>query len=230
MVDILEIKLNPYGEKYNGKHDGWAYQLLDDNYQSFHLGVCCKDFLQDIIWSELTQKEMQIYNQTSKYHGIIDKQDTLKLALYPYNFGEYSETIDNLEELSLNLQAFLNEIEVLKQYNLSLVTCTNNILLIEFSKQWIEKPYLFSLFTLLCRIGLYYHGELESYIANPYETKGKYLDNCDLYYLKNYFQNILDIIHNVAYIEQKSWNELTHKDDVHDSGLFCNIHKLKKCQ
>ena len=42
-----KVKLMPYGENYNGKHDGWAFQFLNDNYQGFYKGVCCKDYLLD---------------------------------------------------------------------------------------------------------------------------------------------------------------------------------------
>ena len=146
MVEVEnKIKLMPYGANYSGKHNGWAFQLLNDNYEGFHLGVCCKDFLQDIVWSDLTQKSMKIHGQESSYKGIIDKQTTLKLVMYPHLFvGIYNPKIDNLEDLSSNVQGFLNEIELLMNIEeLSVVQAIDNNVLIEFSKKWIDKPYLF---------------------------------------------------------------------------------------
>ncbi len=162
------VKLQEYGTSYSGKHDGWAYQFLNDNYEGIHLGVCCKDFLQDIIWSELTQKSMTIHRQTSNYLGILDKQEKLILCLYPHTLQPKPE---DMEFMHSNLEAFLNEIEVLRDFELSEVYQEDNKFIIQFSKQWISKPYLFSLFTLLCRLGLYYDGDLDNYLKNPYKPE-----------------------------------------------------------
>ena len=231
MVEVeSKIKLMPYGTNYNGKHNGWAFQLLNDNYEGFHLSVCCKDFLQDIVWSELTQKSMQIHGQKSGYKGIIDKQTNLKLVMYPHKFaGVENPKIDNLEDLSSNLQGFLNEIELLMNVEeLSVVQAINNNVLIEFSKKWIDKPYLFSMFLLLCRLGVYYNGKLEEYLKNPFIGDTPYLDNCDMYSLKDHWKKLLDIIEGKAVIEGKDWKYLITPDEVHHaSGLFDSIHLLK---
>lgn len=224
-----KVKLMPYGENYNGKHDGWAFQFLNDNYQGFYKGVCCKDYLLDQVWSDLTQKVMRIYGQQSSYKGIIDKQISLKLAMYPYYFHNQREPIiEELEQLMFNLQKFINDIELLMNIDeLSKFECIDNKIIIEFSKKWIEKPYLLSLYTLFCRLGIYYDGNLEEYIKNPYKTNGKYLDNCDNYYLKNSSNKILDIIYNKAIVLQKDWKDLIGGNEVHDSGIFSNMYNLK---
>lgn len=229
MVEEAKIKLQPYGEKYSGKHNGWAYQLLNDDYEGIHLGVCCKDFLQDIVWSELTQKQMSIYGQTSTYLGILDKQDRLKLCMYPYYFNSIKEpNIENIEELGINLQAFLNEIEIIKGYDLTFIEIIDNKLIIEFSKEWISKPLIFSLFTLFCRIGVYYDGNLETYFKDMFnDFKNKpYLDNCDMYNIKNNKTLIYLFIENKLDITQKDWIDLQSSNEVHNSGFFSNIQTL----
>jgi len=223
------VKLKEYGKTYNGKHDGWAFQFLNDDYEGIHLGVCCKDFLQDIVWSELTQKEMEIYHQKSNYQGIINKQDVLKLCMYPYLFNnKYEPIIENLEELGVNLQAFLNEIEILREYELSTVTCDDNKLVILFSKQWIEKPYLLSLFTLLCRIGLWYNGDLDSYISNINKINSPYFDTEGLYYITGNKHLLLHLLNDEGELDQCDWSELTTSNKVHESGIFSNIHLYKR--
>ncbi len=219
-----EVKLKKYGTNYSGKHNGWAYQFLNDDYEGIHLGVCCKDFLQDIVWSELTQKSMKVHNQPSSYLGVLDKQERLILCLYPHTMKVTNEEIVNMQSC---LEAFLNEIELLKGFDFSVVHGIEDKLVIEFSKQWISKPYLFSLFTLLIRIGLYYDGNLETYIQNPYKTGNIHLDSCDTYYLRNNYQKILDVINNKAEIVQKDWVELELPYDVHDSGFFTQIGALE---
>lgn len=226
------IKLQPYGDKYNGKHYGWAYQFLNDNYEGIHLGVCCKDFLQDIVWSELTQKTMIIYNQTSAYLGILDKQETLKLCIYPYLFNGVKEPkIANIEELAENLNIFLNEIECMRNYGFSIVFAEQETsrIIIEFSKQWIEKPMIFSLFTMFCRIGLYYNGNLEDYLYNLYTdmTNKPYLDISDRGFMLTNIIYILLFIDNEVNITQPDWIELTTSDQVHYSGFFSNLKHLK---
>lgn len=231
MVEVgKEIKLMPYDQRYVGKHDGWAFQFLNDNYEGFYPGVCCKDFLQDQIWSDLTQQSMKIYGQTSDYKGIIDKQSILKLVMSPKLFkGVEKPVIDNIKDLASNLQQFLNEIELLmgiKEF--STVESVDNNILIEFSKEWIKKPYLFSLFTLFCRLGIYYDGNLEEYLKNPFNDKRPYLDNCDIYTLKGHYQKLLDLINGKAVIEGKDWIDLKDPDQVHhESGVFDTIHLIK---
>lgn len=230
MIEIRkEIKLMPYGAEYCGKHNGWAFQLLNDNYEGFYLGVCCKDYLLDIVWSDLTQKSMTAHGQQSDYKGIIDKQTTLKLVMYPYMFNGLNEPkIEELEQLMVNLQGFINEIELLMNIEeLSLFEYSDNKIVIEFSKKWIDKPYLLSLYTLLCRIGVYYDGNLEEYLKNPYTAERKYLDTCDSYYMKLHYQKLLDIFNGKAIIEQPDWKDLQPGGQVHNSGIFSWINKIK---
>lgn len=220
------VELKEYGKNYNGKHNGWTYQFLDDNYKGIHLGVCCKDYLQDILWSELTQKEMKVYGQTSTYLGILDKQEKLILCLTPYTYDIKEEVI---LELSLNLECFLNEIELLKNFEFSCVNTDEKNIVITFSKQWIEKPMLFSLFTLFCRFGLYYDGNLEEYISKPDGHQNRpFLDTCDFYSIKTNATKILALINNELTMNQKDWTDLTGGNPVHDSGFFSNISKLTK--
>lgn len=229
MVEEVETKveLKPYGISYSGKHDGWAYQFLDDNYKGIHLGVCCKDFLNDIVWSELTKKSMRVHSQPSSYIGVLDKQEHLKLCMYPRLFNGIQEPIiENIEELRSNLEAFLNEIELLRGFNLSTVEVHDNRFVIIFHKDWINKIYLFSLFTLLCRVGLYYNGNLEEYLQNPYLPNNKYLDNCDFYYFKNNYKKVIEVIENKLTIEQQNWEDINtcgnRPYDVHDGNSFFN--------
>ena len=52
--------------------------------------------------------------------------------------------------------------------------------LIEFSKEWISKPLIFSLFTLLCRFGIYYDGKLTEYFEKVFSRNDvPYLDKND---------------------------------------------------
>lgn len=227
--DKVKLKLMEYDKSLNGKHSGWAYQFLDDDYQGFHGGVCCKDFLNDIVWSELTQKSMCIYGQHSSYKGILDKQEYLKLCMYPYLLNAQQEpVIKNIEVLKDNLQAFLNEIELLKGFELSTIEVHDNKFVIIFHKNWISKIYLFSMFTLLCRIGVYYDGNLEEYMQNPYKPENIYLDNCDSYYLKDNYKEIIQIINNELIIDQVDWKDTRDEHDVHDNNsLFYSLATLK---
>ena len=224
-----KVKLMPYGTNYYGKHSGWAFQFLNDNYEGIHLGVCCKDFLQDIVWSELTKKSMSIYGQNSSYLGVLDKQELLKICIYPYLFnGVPLPVINNINELAENLQRFLNEIEILKGYNLSTVYSLDNKIIIEFSKEWISKPLVFSLFTLFCRFGIYYDGKLTEYFEKvSLRNNVPYLYTTDLYTIQNNLSYIYIFLDNKCIILQKDWIELLGSGDVHGSGFFNNVKQLK---
>jgi len=232
MEKILEsignIKLQPYGTDFIGKHNGWAYQFLNNNYEGIHLGVCCKDFLQDIVYSELTKNSITIYGQTSNYTGTFDKQDSLILCLYPHTYDLTVISQDKLIELCLNLQGFLNEIESLRNYSLSTVEFTDNKFLIYFSKEWIESPLIFSAFTLFCRIGFYYNGNLEKYFSTLFDnTNNILLDPCDKFNILNYYNTLLIFIYDCCIINKITWDDLKTPGQVHSSGFFSNIRLIK---
>jgi len=221
------VILKEYGNGYNGKHDGWAYQFLNDNYEGIHLGVCCKDFLQDIVYSELTNKSISVYGQTSVNTNTFEKQERLLLCMYPHSF--ITKEKPNLELFSENLEIFLNEIEVLRGYDLSLVYVVDDKIIIDFSKEWICNPPTFSVFTLFCRVGIYYDsGNIEEYVSTLFQQRKPYLDRCDIYYFENgNLLYILLFIHNKLKFTGKSWENLISPGDVHNSGFFSNTKFLK---
>lgn len=220
------LTLKDYGSNYNGKHNGWAYQFLNNNYEGINLGVCCKDFLQDIVWSELTGKEMNIYGQNSKSTNTFKDQENLILCVYSYSIDLSNMSEEKLLEYSLNLQGFLNEIETLKNYSLSTVDLIDKKFIIHFSKEWIKLPLIFSAFTLLCRIGFYYDGNLENYINTLYDKFRYLIDNCDKYNINNNYNTLLIFIYDQCNINQLSWEELKTPSEVHNSGFFNNLTKI----
>jgi len=228
-VNVLNgsLKLKEYGSSYNGKHDGWAYQFLNNNYEGINLGVCCKDFLQDTVWSELTGKEMIVYGQHSKPTNTFKDQENLILCVYSHTFDLSNVSEEKLLEYSLNLQGFLNEIETLRNYSLTTVELIDKKFIIHFSKEWIQLPLIFSAFTLLCRIGFYYNGNLENYISTLYDESKYLLDKCDKYMINNNYNSLMIFLYDQCNINQQSWEQLKTNGDVHNSGFFNNVSKIR---
>ena len=229
LTGSIEVKLLPK-KQYIGKNDGWGFQFLNEEYQPMNPPVCCKDFLQDVIYTELTGESLNIYNFKHKYQGFLKGKELLRLALYWTND---ELTVDKFIEPTKN---FLNDIEeklgILKSNVYT--DSTNKIIIIDFSSEWIKKPYLFSFFTILCRKGLYYNGNLEEYLFSNKQLN--YLESNDSYGLNSYKDVINKILNRELELIQPNWEEFKdykHPYDwqlntrVHESGIFSLLRLIK---
>ncbi len=228
LIGNAEVKLLPKQE-YIGKNDGWGFQFLNENYEAMHPPACCKDFLQDVVYIELTQDNFSIYNFVHKYQGFLKDKELLRLSLY------WTNSKVKVNAFIEPLNKFLNDIEDKLGYQRSNVYLdkTELIIIIDFSSKWISKPYMFSLFTLLARKGIYYNGDLEGYLFSK-ENKS-YLESNDTYNLVNekYKQIINKIINKELELIQPNWEEFKNykspsgggnvAGNVHQSGLFSLI-------
>lgn len=229
LTGSIEVKLLPK-RQYIGKNDGWGFQFLNEEYQPMNPPVCCKDFLQDVVYTELTGEILDIYHFKHNYQGFLKGKELLKLALYWTNA---ELTVDKFIEPTKN---FLNDIEeklgILKSNVYS--DSTNKIIIIDFSSEWIKKPYLFSFFTILCRKGLYYNGNLEEYLFS--NKQQDFLENGDLYGLNNNKTIINKILNEKLELIQPNFEELKDykhpfnydlQNRVHESGIFSLISVIK---
>lgn len=225
-------------DKVVGKLKGLSYQFVDDNYNSIQPNgaVCCKDFLQDIVFcEEILFPAMTIYNYTYTFTGKLKEQVKLILAL-DYGFTD-SKLVDNM----INLQTFLNIYEEEIGFDKSIITLDDNktIAFCHFSKQWIQSPVLLSLYLLLVRAGVKYNKSISiyEYLAT---MKSDEIENDDRFtflqnnkrvitFMQNIKKYILDFPTWVTLSEfKKGNNNYTIQTElnyiVHYSGMMSYIH------
>lgn len=143
---------------------GYRYAILTPNintngeFDITHPLARCKDYVQDIYWSEITKRDVN--NQYGFYwkhdnNNKISQQEFVNLLLVPdVNF--------TLRDKQVNMVNMLNILE--KELNIPLtisMNVSNNTedIIITYSNEWSKKPYLISLYFLLLRCSLYFTGE-----------------------------------------------------------------------
>ncbi len=138
--------------------NGLKYGILDKNYNIRHPLARCKDYFQDMYWSELTDVHF-VKQYGFEWHGgndspvssqkrvnvVLIPDDGHKLKLYKKNILSLLNTIEDHFKIPKS-RIYLNEND-------------DDSIVVNYSNKWAKTPYLLSLLFLLMRIGMYYKGE-----------------------------------------------------------------------
>lgn len=234
----IKITIQPW-KTYNGKYRGWIYQFLDENFVALHQPVGCKDYLQDIVYTELTKNTVKVFGVTTKFKGFINDKESLKLCLF-YNSNGSNQTNEVItptklpDGIEVNLQDFLNTFEASMNFKQSEVTRVEDYLIVDFSVEWIKYPHLFSLFTLLCRMG----GQFKDIDVLEYLNKEVIdfpLDMYDFYQLRKDlvpYKYLVYLLEGGEVYGEYTWDNILTRDydlqgkneTIHESGIMkmCN--------
>lgn len=170
--DIHDRKKLSEGRNYGL---GFAFlKKLKNNYECIMPITACKDYLNDVIFTEKTGISISAYGLTSEKNNIFEKdKGYLVLSTLHYKNGSKYSDFDEEKELLnnnyKNLQVFLNKFEELLGWEKSILSFVeDNMILVELSINWCKTTYGISLYTLLCRVGRWYDGEenVLSYLEN----------------------------------------------------------------
>lgn len=153
--------------------------------------TACKDFLNDVIYTEITGKPYSIYGlKYSKQNIFSDGVGYLVFGIEKqgsfgsYDYPNYKRDLETLASNWKNLEKFINWFE--KEFKLESLTKISqlgeNRYLAVFPKFWAEGTYLISLYGLLMRTGFFYkEGEPMQFLKNfKYDTKDVYIINSAL--------------------------------------------------
>lgn len=175
---------NPQGQKILQIYKkGLEYALVSEDYEQCNEFVWCKDFLQDIVYSSLREKSIEIYN--FKYNPTIDSKPYLKkIRLLVTNSSDKT-----FRKKIKNTLSFINQVEETFGIKNSIVReCKNppleytkcGVWLFEGDKRWINSPPMLSLYSLFIRVGFshqegnYYKQTIEDILLGkiqPYQKK-----------------------------------------------------------
>ena len=167
----LKFKEDKYKLNESPQIDDIKYTLYDDNMNPLHQRFKCKDYLNDVIWYETNNNyDKPVFGFTyEKQDYKLIEHDTLYIGLSSDKFDLTNE------ECRGKLELFLNEAEDKLGFIFSEVELCENGLVIKFSNEWIQAPYLLSIFSLFLRVGLRYEGqEFIEFISNVKPKDGIY--------------------------------------------------------
>jgi len=136
---------------------GLQYAFIDDNNKIRHKPCRCKDYVQDIYWSEILNKPKTVvygFEWDGKNEDPISKKEWVKVVLMSDNTTKLDNKIENISNL---LRPFELTFKI-KKTKFQLTTNKNDIVII-YNNKWAEKPYLISLFFALIRAGVFYDGK-----------------------------------------------------------------------
>jgi hypothetical protein len=232
-MDEIKIKLLKSNDFLIQIPNKYMFHLIDyETHEPLTVQVKCKDFFQDVFWSEKVKEDVKgIYGFSWKC-GTYDFHNKPKLmfAIEKIGNSKIGTKHKNIQELlnvfdkSLNFEPSIAKPDESKNYCVILV-----------DSKWIKRPYLSSLLFLLARIGEYYDGsEILSFLK---EISNRNDILSDAIYLRKSLNKIKNILKGYEYDQKWEDYKKKYKDDyfeIHNYSGIVNLnirkHKLIKSQ
>ncbi len=199
---------------------GFAKRIDEASYEMVTPISACKDYLNDVVWSEATDKPIAIYGLSYKKQNIYDK-DYAYLVISILNsksgpkYKEYDEDVKRLKENYKRLESFINFFEeTFTEGTFTEITeIADNKYLVKVPLFFTKGTYLISLYSLLLRAGQYWDG-----VQPPQE----FLDNfnaflVDVSLVKEAAGKLKKLL-NGGYVEQ-DLSKLSGGNMVHNCGI-----------
>ena len=149
----------------------------------------CKDYFSDLFWSNATGEKVNVYGfkwTPNEDKGILAK-DRLFLAVKLIDrFGSKADIPITQEQLK-GVQSFFNKFEKNLKFDLTKTSICEEgkHLIIEFSKEWTQRPYVISAFFLFIRLAFKYENTLKNPIEFYINRKtGEWLSPNDEHYFR----------------------------------------------
>lgn len=162
-------------EAYSHGNDNYHYSLLNDKDEPAHTFFQCKDYYHDLMYAQIFGKGFSIYQYTckkSKHLQFLLEPGFFKIGL---RYGKYrNATFTEAEKKGINAQNLFNCLSGFEDklgLDRSDVTEHEGYLLIKSSTDWLQIPFLSSLYFTLLRIGNNYQGEDLKEFFTQYPSK-----------------------------------------------------------
>lgn len=208
---------------------GLRYALLDSEGNIRHKPVRCKDYFQDVYWSELLNKG-KIKQYGFEWDGDNDNpisgQEFVNVLLI-------SDEHQNIKGKHFNIQSFLNDVELILNIPNSIVQPSpddDNDLILTYNNEWSKRPYLISMLYLFIRIGLQYENQGVLNFLYDKSLLDKVLQNDSSVILniikKNKGVSKIDILFEEKILPEQNWKDYVELTNVHNNSGIMNF-KMK---
>jgi len=160
--EIKVITTPVYKFSYNQiPNHNFSFALLNNDNVYLHTPFYCKDYIQDIFWSEYTKKEGTQYGLTWKPEMLNIDTDYFSLCI---DGGK--ETMRDRIPFMKELISYFDLAQGFKPTEV-METNNNNRIIVRFSKEWTSSGPLISALTTLIRIsGVYEGGKPDKYLGD----------------------------------------------------------------
>jgi hypothetical protein len=199
---------------------GFAKKTDNDTYEMVTPISACKDFLNDVVWTEAVKKPSNVYGLLYEKQDIYDKEYAyIVISILNKKSGTYSEYEKDVERLENNykiLESFINFFEetLTEDIFTKIDKIEDNKYLVKVPLLFIRGTYLISLYSLLLRAGQYWDGK-----QNPEDflnTFNAFLPDVAL--VKQSFVKLKKLIEK-GYVEQ-DLSKLPSTDIAHNCGII----------
>jgi hypothetical protein len=170
----MKVSLPQHTHLIEGVHNGFTFTFINEKGEGLHSPAQCKDYFQDLFWSEYNGKPASVYGFTWK-PGMLDKDaKQYRMAL--------QEKGTDLIALAPQLLGFLHHFEGAQGFEYSAVHATTqpDTVVLEFDARWSHSAPMISAFTSIVRLGFTYPGgDVMEYlaglqaVANPEDWRKK---------------------------------------------------------
>lgn len=210
---LIEVNTDPvhkftYNQIFN--HD-FNFALLTKDNRVLHSPVMCKDYFEDIFYSEYNKKAGKIYGLDWK-PGMLDIKPARFKLLISHTNGSLSKRAKLLEE-------FINQFDKAQKISKTKVfqTTDENSIIIDFSKKWTNSGPLLSVLTTLIRIaGCYKGGDAAKYLSSKMKNMPSYM-RVEYDRLTNTKSKLLHLLD--GYKIKFPWNSLSSVGTAHVMGI-----------
>lgn len=148
----MKLSLPQHTSLVEGVSNGFTFTFINEKGKGLHSPAQCKDYFQDLFWSEYNGKPCDVWGFTWK-PGMLNKDaKAYQLAL--------QEKGSDMTTMSAQLLDFLAGFEKAQGFEYSVVHTTTqpDTIVLEFDARWTHSAPMISAFTSLVRLGFTYPG------------------------------------------------------------------------
>lgn len=184
MIKIIDNqKRNILGEGRNfGVGFAFLKRINNVKYETVQPISACKDYLNDVIYSEHTGKICEAYGLKYKKQGLFENEGWgyLAVSVLDYMYGNYAKKQWEIEALEKGLGSITKLLSYFEKYfkmgkRTKVLQIDKNLYIFKVPLEWCASTYMISLYSLLIRTGRWF-------------TEGTALD-----YLKSFNQFDYDV-------------------------------------
>jgi hypothetical protein len=158
------------GRLSEGRSEGPSFSFCkrtDNDFEAVHPLSGCKDYLNDVVYTEATKEPTTQYGLTTKYHGLFEKEPFGYLAMSViagYGCSLHSGLKNTLDKMMANvarmescMHFFEEKFDIPERTEIH--KTGDNMLVVFVPLWWCRANYRISLYTLVLRNAMYWDGK-----------------------------------------------------------------------
>lgn len=203
------------------------FAFIDEKGNTISPFCKCKDYFNDIFWSNKVGKSVNIYGlkwKPNQDNGVLDK-DRLNLAIKFCKRGDGEKIAIDKDKIS-GLDKFFKIVTKKLKFEKTKfsVSDDNMYIIVDYDRSWTLIPYLNSAFFMFLRLGINFKGKdiIEYYEKGEAE---KFISPHDIGYFQSSINKIKDILQ--GKLDNTQTYEQYTNSDIHDRSGIVNYKDYK---